>query len=97
MKAYKIILRIVFITTAVLCVLTGIIAALFRGGYYQSVGIFLFYFNFINLPLIITFIFVAFYQCLFRKKPISFFKTELICFLIQIVANVFLALLCPNC
>lgn len=96
METYKITLWIVFITTAVLCVLTGI-AALFGGGYYQSIGIFLFYFNFINVPLCITFIFVVLYQCLFRKTPISFFKSELICFLIQIVANIFLVLSCPNC
>jgi hypothetical protein len=95
MKIFKIALRIAFATGSVLNVLTGIIS--FMGGPYQSVGIFLFWFNLIEFPLFIAFFFVLLYKCIFKRKQVPLFKTELIYLLIQICAWVWLSFSCPNC
>jgi hypothetical protein len=98
METFKITLRSVFATAAVLNALVAILN-FFRGPA-ASIGIFLFYVNLINIPLFIAFILVLLYNCLFKRKPVSFFKNELIYLLMQIGAIVLLELSyinCPTC
>jgi hypothetical protein len=97
METFKTILRIVFGTVDVLIALTVIVYL--TSGPWASIAIYIYIYwlNFINVPLAIAFIFVLLYQCLFRKKPFSFFKTEIFYLLIQICAGVFIPLLCQNC
>jgi hypothetical protein len=94
METFKFLLRIVFVTELVLSVLTALVSV--TGGPTMSIGIFLFWFNLVYIPVFITFIFVLLYQCLFKRKPVSFFKTELIYLLMQISAFAFLSYVDPG-
>lgn len=98
MKIFKILLQIVFATAAILNAWVGILN--FSGGNARFIGMVLFYVNLIDYPLLIAFIFVVSFNCLFRRKPISFFKIELIYLFIKICAIVLLGLSyinCPEC
>jgi hypothetical protein len=69
-------------------------------GFGTVIGMLLFWVNLIECPLFLVFIFVLLYKCLFKRNPVSRFKTELIYLLIQIGAIVLLALsykVCPTC
>ena len=95
MEAFKKTLRIVFATASVL----NVIVAIFNfcqssAGFF---GTFLFYINFIDNPLFIAFVVVLLYSCIFKRKLISFFKTELIYLLIHIGATILLLLSYINC
>ncbi len=99
METFKTILRIVFATASVLCVLVAIHNVSHLEGEARFFGMLLFYANLFMLPLFVAFI-VILYSCIFKKKHISFFKTELIYLLIQIGTIVLLQLSyinCPDC
>jgi hypothetical protein len=95
MDTFKKTLRIVFATASVLSVLVAIFNfCRTSAGFF---GTFLFYVNFIDNPLFIAFIFVLLYNCLFKRKPVSFFKIELIYFVIHVGATILLLLSYINC
>lgn len=97
METFKRILRIVFATASVLIVLVAI-TNLFQKP--TVIGMVLFGVNFIDNPLFIVFFFMLLYICLFKRKLIPYFKTEIIYFLIHIGAIVLLLLSylsCPTC
>ena len=98
METFKTTLRIVFATASVLNILVAITNVLL--GFGTPIGVLLFWVNIIDFPLTIAFIFVILYQWLFKRTPVSFFKTELIYLLVKIGAIVLLALsykVCPTC
>src|SRR5258708_28483334 len=90
MQIFKMIFRGVVGLASGLNALTAI-NNFFRGAG-SVVGMLLFYVNLIELPLLIAFIFVFLINCLFMKRPVSFFKTDLYYLLIQVCAWIVLAL-----
>lgn len=59
-----------------------------------------FYVNLVQTPILLIFIFIMFYNYLFRKIPLSYFKTELVYLLIQIIVWILLyfsSSTCPTC
>ena len=93
-------LRIVFATNSVLCVLVALHNVNNLQGEARFFGMLLFYANLFMLPLFFAFIFVLLYSCLFKRKPVAFFKTELIYLLIQIGSIILFELSylkCPDC
>jgi hypothetical protein len=80
METFKITLRIVYATATVLNTLLAINK--FLDG---PAGVLVWptmFLNLIGYPLFVVFIFVLLYNCIFKRTPVSFFKTELIYFLI---------------
>jgi hypothetical protein len=98
MKTFKITLRIVFATALVLNILVAITNVFL--GFGTVIGMLLFWINLIDYPITLAFILVILYQWLFKRTPVSFFKTELIYLGVKIGAIVLFALsynICPAC
>ena len=98
MKLFKITFRIIF----------GL--AIFLGIYWIIIYLFIkrpsftaivyFYVNLVQMPILLIFIIIMFYNYLFRKIPLLFFKTELVYLLIQIIVWILLnfsSITCPTC
>ena len=86
METFKITLRIIYATASVLNALLAINKFL-----HGPAGVLVWpamYVNLIGYPLFVAFIFVVLYNCIFKRMPVSFFKTELIYFLIWFCAIV---------
>lgn len=97
MKTFKYILRIVFAAASILAILVAITNFLQTP---TVIGMVLFWVNFIDVPLFITFFFMLLYICFFKRKSVPFFKTEIIYFLIHIGAILLLVvsyISCPTC
>jgi len=98
MELFKITFRIIFGLTIFLGVY-WVINYLFIKGI-PFMAIVYFYVNLIQMPILLIFIVIMFYNYLFRKIPLSFFKTELVYVLIQIIvwtALYFSSSTCPTC
>jgi len=98
MVIFKIIFRIVF-GLAIFLDACWIINYLFVKNEH-FLDMYCFYVNMLETLILLIFIILILYNRLFRKVPFSFFKTELIYLLIQIIVWVLLTFssrACPTC
>lgn len=98
MKLFKIAFRIIFGLAILLGVYWVIIYLFIKVP--SSTAVVYFYVNLIQMPILLIFIIIMFYNYLFRKIPLSFFKTELVYVLIQIIVWTLLyfsSSTCPTC
>jgi len=101
MQILKIVFRVVFGLLIFLFCIATVLNIFFHGVTFDD-GLVIFYLElFLEFPIFLVFVLVILYCCLYKKTPISFFKTELIYLSIQIGMWFLLGfsqlIFCPKC